>query len=163
MSAESSSNWKLENDLQWEYGEKETAATAYMLMRIVEAKYALFFYRGNLSSKNFYAVLDIFMNKYLKPWIKNRKVCVWGMGEYGRRLTDLLEQRDIKVKCFGDSDNTKCGTAYNQINCLSLKQIKEESNQTNFCIFLAISHYEKIYSQLISEMPGTDIRVINIL
>lgn len=134
-----------------------------MLMKIVEAKYALFFYRGNLSSKNFDAVLDIFINNYLKFWIKNRKVCIWGMGEYGKRLGDALEQRNINVRCFGDSDNAKCGTAYNQIKCLSLEQIKEESKQANFCIFLAISYYEKIYSQLVSEMPSTDIRVINIL
>lgn len=164
VSAESASNWEWGEPLLWTYGESEMRATAYFMEKILANRKALFLYRGNMSIKNFNHVIDIFVTDYLKTWIDQSKVCVWGMGECGNRLLEILDAHGICVSWGGDNATSKQGEFYNNVRCLSLEELVSHVEKENrICVLLAISHYESIYPKLLKQLPNADIRVINLL
>lgn len=163
ISAEAAATFQFQEDLPWTYGEPEMKTTAYLLAKALQTNRAVFLYRGNLSSENFHYIFKRVVNDYLKKWIEERKLCIWGMGEYGKKLYDLLDQFNMKVHWFGDGNIEKQNTKYGNSQCLSLKELQKKSLSEKICILLAISYYEKVYIHLSKELPDADIRVLNIL
>ena len=163
ISAEAAATFQFQEDLPWTYGEAEMKATAYLLEKALQTNHAVFLYRGNLSSENFQYIFKHFVNDYLKKWLEERKLCIWGMGEYGKRLYDLFDQFNIKVHWFGDGNIEKQKTKYRNSQCLSLRELQKKSSNEKICIFLSMSYYEKVYVHLSKELSDADIRVLNIL
>lgn len=160
ISGEMSANWEWEQDLPWNYGRKELEATAYMLGKLIEANLAAFLFSSIYSKDKLNYIYNTFITYYLKPWLDGRYICIWGLGTYGQRLYDMLEQYDVEVKWFGDNDIKKQGMIYRKSECLSLEKIKLIAAQKHICIFIAISDYEKVYLQLNTELPDVDLRVL---
>jgi len=61
------------------------------------------------------------------------------------------------------TNEIKQGTKYREHICLSLEQIKSKAKHNRFCIIVAISHYEEVFSQLKQELPNTDVKVLVLL
>lgn len=55
------------------------------------------------------------------PWIKNKKVIVWGTGVWGREVIAILKNSGIQIDCLVDNNQKKEGT------CLLAIEIKNPS------------------------------------
>lgn len=163
VSAEMMTIWNPKQTLAWNYGDKELDATAYMIWKLVDTNIAVFFPSGIYPSEKYKIILNIFVEKYLRIGIHGCAICIWGMGTYSKQLFDILAEYGIAPEYFGDNDVKKQGTKYREHICLSLEQIKSKAKHNRFCIFVAISHYEEVFSQLKQELPNTDVKVLVLL
>ncbi len=60
---------------------------------------------------------------------KNKKICVFCMGEFGLDLYFELKEHDIQVNYFGDNNKEKWGYALDNIYCYSMKELLEEKDE----------------------------------
>lgn len=86
---------------------------------------------------------------FLKERYKNCKhVCIWGAGNMGRGLPQLLKKCDIEVNCYCDNDKSKVGMDVHNygIKCISLEELLKVKNET--AVLVPTRYYKEIYQQL---------------
>ncbi len=159
VSGESGASWNSGEERSWDFGENEELAAAYFMDRIIENKMALFFKSDNFSVQNCRNILKKFVDLYLFHRIQDKKLCIWGMGMRGKKLSDCLRKLNIEIEYFGDSDSQKWGTYYDGILCRSLNELKLEIRHNQYYIIVAVEEYKEIYDRLIKEIPNTEICV----
>lgn len=160
VSAEVNAIWKLRKDLPWEYGQQEIEATTYLCWRIMESKKAAFVIRGNLTKEIYMEVMKNLTEKYLKPWIGKRKLCIWGMGVNGKTLYDTLKCFDLQVDYFGDT--YQAGLSYNDTKCYSLSELKDKNENNEICFLVSVSNHEEIYEKLTNEFSENNVKILNL-
>lgn len=60
---------------------------------------------------------------------KAEKICIFGTGAYGNKLYYDLNSKLIKVDYFSDNDSNKWGYIFDNIMCISPKELEEEKDK----------------------------------
>lgn len=87
--------------------------------------------------------------QFLKERYKNCKhICIWGVGNMGRNLPQLLKKYDIEVDCYCDNDKSKIGMDVHNygIKCISLEELLKVKDET--AVIVPTRYYKEIYQQL---------------
>lgn len=61
---------------------------------------------------------------------KADRICIFGAGEYGIRLYQELRSKLIPVHRFSDNNEGKWGFLFDNVNCISPKQLEAEKDRT---------------------------------
>lgn len=84
-----------------------------------------------------------------KPWIKDRKIVIFGTGSYGQQVCDLLNKNNYEVEYFCDNDQQKSGTiGYHNIPIVSLATLLEKEELLDFVFIICSYAYITIEQQL---------------
>lgn len=86
---------------------------------------------------------------FLKERYKKYKhVCIWGVGNMGRGLPQILKKYDIEVDCYCDNDKSKIGMDVHNygIRCISLEDLMKVKDET--AVIVPTRYYKEIYQQL---------------
>ena len=67
---------------------------------------------------------------------QNHKIIIWGAGEKGKEISDLLSSTHLNISAFCDSEPTKWGTYFENKQILSPWNIKEKYANDNLCFIL---------------------------
>ena len=74
---------------------------------------------------------------------KCNNVCIYGLGGYGLKTYFFLKEYGIKVACFGDRDEGKCGYALEEIECRNYEEVIQY-DKDKWTIIVAIENPEKL-------------------
>lgn len=69
-------------------------------------------------------------------FFQNYQIIIWGTGEKGKEIFDLLSSTHLKVSAFCDSEPTKWGTVFERKQILSPWTIKEMYAEEKLCFIL---------------------------
>ncbi|AQR96988.1 acyltransferase [Clostridium saccharoperbutylacetonicum] len=84
----------------------------------------------------------------LKKYIQDREIVIWGFGEFGRNIHDVLLKNNLSIFMFIDSNREKTQFEYKGIK-IGLPNILVE-NKKKFYVIIAAEYYEDIETFLIS-------------
>lgn len=90
----------------------------------------------------------LFLQKYIASLSEGKaeQICIFGAGEYGKRLVQELYSKLIFVSCFSDNDPSKWEKSFANVKCISPVLIEEEKERT--LVIVANRTPEEIVSQL---------------
>ncbi len=77
---------------------------------------------------------------------KAKRICIFCAGEYGTKLYQELRSKLIYVDCFSDNNSEKWGYLFDNIYCISPKQLEEEKE--NILVIVATRSPNEIVDQL---------------
>lgn len=95
---------------------------------------------------------------FLKERYRDYKyICIWGVGNMGRLLPQLLKKYDIDVDYYCDNDRSKIGMNVHNygIKCISIEDLLKIKHET--AVIVPTRYYKEIYKQLEAlEFPIVD-------
>lgn len=78
--------------------------------------------------------------------LHDKEIYIWGSGQRGMALYSLLEERDIHVRAFIDSNKEKQGTLIHDKKCFGINDVIFEKN---YCVLVTPkNHTASIFEQL---------------
>lgn len=95
---------------------------------------------------NFYMRPQSFETFLLNKWSGHKYTCVFGVGNIGRYTAKVLKDYNLRVDYYCDNDSKKWGRVYDDIKCLSIKELKEIKEHT--LIIICGRAYQDIFKQL---------------
>lgn len=112
-------------------------ATQYANVKFMQTK----------SPKNIAKKIDELQEEIHKLSSGNSKqICIFGAGQWGKRLYYELESRSISVKNFSDNDENKWGKEICNKVCISPKELEKQKEDT--LVIVAVRTHEEILKQL---------------
>ena len=110
-----------------------------------ESKFDVYLY------KNAHKVISL-----LRSYEKNHvTVAIWGMGRNGRKFLNFLQNNNLRVNEVVDKDKNKCGEVVSGYKIGKPDEVIERIQVVVVCSF-------KIYSDVINELQGKKVDVVNI-
>ncbi|MDK2585830.1 hypothetical protein QOZ83_08155 [Romboutsia sedimentorum] len=79
----------------------------------------------------------------------DKKICIFGAGTYGKNLYYKLNSNLVDIYCFLDNDMKKWGYMFNNVTCISSKELQMYKNDV--LIIVAIQNPTEILEQLNNE------------
>lgn len=83
----------------------------------------------------------------LLQMVKGRDTIIFGCGNWGTELQDLLARNDVKIAAFCDNDRSKQGKSINGVSVCSLADVTDRQNDYLWLVASA-TYNKKIYQQL---------------
>lgn len=101
---------------------------------------------------------------------KDNNICIYGLGAYGLKTYFLFKDYGIKIACFGDRDEGKCGYALEGMECKNYQEVISYEKD-KWTIIVAIENSKKLverfknlgfqcslsYSEAIEQLQESDI------
>lgn len=140
ISGESEAAWGIENRIYWEYGNKEIEASVYLMKLCMKNGIAFRLSVGNMSKEHEKEIVRRFVNNVLVEFINKKNVYIYGMGKNGKKICDYLEENQVKICGFIDSNLEKQKDSYKTYSCIDIDVINPE----NDVIIISPTNYKEI-------------------
>lgn len=80
---------------------------------------------------------------------KDNSICIYGLGAYGLKTYFLFKDYGIKIACFGDRDEGKCGYALEGIECRNYEEVIHYEKD-KWTIIVAVENPERLVDHFIN-------------
>lgn len=89
---------------------------------------------------------DEFNNLIYNNFFKDKKIVLYGTGNYGKIMFNYFRSKNIKIECFSDSDKNRWGKYFLNFAIIPPEELLDIDN---ICIVISSMYYKDIINKLI--------------